>query len=122
MSGFEEAHSTKLKPPQAPRKFYFLEYFYIMLESVRSASSQDKVFDRFVSLKDEHQLGESRYKKLTVDDKSSGRLQRYKYTFQQVLAESETYQLLTSKEKNNRPHKLWSRGSGHIRKSRCNCF
>lgn len=75
--------------PHAVKKFYFLEYFYVLLESVQTYSSQERVFAHFLTLKQAHQLGLSKYKKLTADDPASPvRMQRYKYTFQQVVNEA----------------------------------
>lgn len=87
--------------PQSVKKFYFLEYFYVLLKSVQLSSNPERIFAQFLSLKQEHQLGESRYKRLTVDDStSSNRMVRYMYTFEQVLSEAEEYELL-SRESDN---------------------
>ena len=87
--------------PQVAKKFYFLEYFYVLLKGVQQSSNPQRVFDQFLSLKEEHQLGESRYKRLTTDeDKSNNRMVRYKYTFDQVLSESEEYQLIQVDKEN----------------------
>jgi hypothetical protein len=81
--------------PHAVKKFYFLEYFYVLLESVQTYSSQERVFAHFLTLKQAHQLGLSKYKKLTADDPASPvMMQRYRYTFQQVVNEAEEYNLV----------------------------
>lgn len=79
------------------KKFYFLEYFYVLLKSVQRYKTPDQIFDLFKILKQEYQLGESRYKKLTTDgdDLSQTQLNRYRYTFTQVISESKEYGLLT---------------------------
>lgn len=84
------------------KKFYLLEYFYVLLKSVEGYSKEDTIFDHFVKLKQEYQLGESKFKKLTVADDSSNprKIRRYKYTFQQVLSESEDFGLI-NRENNN---------------------
>ena len=78
-------------------KFYFLDYFYILLKSVEKYSDRERVFDSFKSLKHEHGLGESKYKLLTVedDDLSPRKQQRFLYTFGQVIDESKNYQLVS---------------------------
>ncbi len=81
--------------PQSVKRFYFLEYFYVLLKSVQTYSSQERVFEHFLTLKQAHRLGLSRYKKLTVDDSvSPSRMGKYKYTFQQVVNETEEYELI----------------------------
>ena len=86
---------------QAVKKFYFLEYFYVLLKSATTSSNQERIFEQFVSLKQEHQLGESKYKKLTIDTETShSRLTRYKYTFDQVLSEAIEYELIINGEGN----------------------
>ena len=81
--------------PQSVKKFYFLEYFYILLESVQHYSNEQQIFDQFLILKQKHQLGLSKYKKLTVDDLvSPNKMGNYRYTFKQVLAEATEYDLV----------------------------
>jgi len=86
---------SKVSKPQTPRKFYFLDYFYILLKSIEFSHSRDSIFAKFVELKAKHNLGESKYKKLTVDEKDTNR-NRYKYTFKQVVSEAEAYDLITA--------------------------
>jgi len=77
------------------KKFYFLEYFYILLKSVQYSPYNKQIFDRFLELKHKHRLGESRYRKLTADiEDSPNQMVRYRYTFKQVLMEAEGYELL----------------------------
>ncbi len=81
--------------PQSVKKFYFLDYFYVLLKSIQAFSERDRVFQRFLDLKQQHQLGLSRYKTLVGEDAVSERaIQRYRYTFGQVLSESEEYDLV----------------------------
>ena len=47
----------------AIRKFYFLEYFDILLKSFEYSKSPENAIDKFIVLKDQKQLGESKYKK-----------------------------------------------------------
>lgn len=87
MSVDAKVHSVK--------KFYFLEYFYVLLKSVQNYSSEQKIFEQFLTLKQNYQLGLSKYKRLTGDDPASPKkMGKYKYTFYQVLAEAEEYRLV----------------------------
>ena len=78
------------------KKFYFLDYFYVLLKSISNEFlEKDIVFDNFKKLKTELQLGESKYKKLSIDQNLSKHQEnRYKYTFGQVINESEEYGLI----------------------------
>ena len=78
-------------------KFYFLDYFYILLKSIERYSERERVFASFMSLKHEHSLGESKYKLLTVEDDNltPRKQQRFLYTFNQVIEESKDYQLIS---------------------------
>src|SRR3972149_386735 len=89
--------SVEIKQLQTVKKFYFLEYFYVLLQSVEKYSSLDQVFNSFKRLKQEHRLGESKYKRLTADseDLSPARLNRYRYTFEQVIEEAKEYDLIS---------------------------
>lgn len=88
------------KPLQSVRKFYFLDYFYILLRSVEKESSQYDVFSSFKMLKQQHRLGESKYKRLTADGEvlTPTQQQRYHYTFRQVVDESREYRLVSQGE------------------------
>ena len=81
--------------PHSVKKFYFLEYFYVLLKSVQNYSSNQRIFEQFLALKQEYQLGLSKYKKLTADDPASPkRMGKYKYTFDQVMTEAVEYGLV----------------------------
>lgn len=81
--------------PQSVKKFYFLDYFYVLLKSVQTFSDVERIFERFLELKQAHQLGLAKYKKLTSDiPASSTKIGPYKYTFQQVAAEAIEYLLI----------------------------
>lgn len=82
--------------PQMVKKFYFVEYFYILLKSAEHYSYKELVFENFKTLKDKFQLGESKYRKLTKDDEdlSESQLSRYRYTFDQVIGEAVDYGLI----------------------------
>jgi hypothetical protein len=84
------------KPPlQSVRKFYFLEYFYVLLKSVEKYSDKEHVFDSFKSLKQTKRLGESKYKRLTSEEPlSKAQLGRYRFTFEQVMDEAKEYRLI----------------------------
>lgn len=99
------------------RKFYFLEYFYILLKSVEEFSNEVDVFEKFISLKEQYLLGESKYKKLISagEELSLKKLVRYEYTFKEVVEESEMYGLI--KKKNNE-YTLLSEGKLLIEKFR----
>jgi hypothetical protein len=83
-------------PNQPSKKFYFLEYFYVLLKSIEYSSKLDRAFDQFIELKQQHRLGDSRYKKLTpdVDVSSPVGIVKFQYTFQRVLSEAEEYDLV----------------------------
>lgn len=83
-------------------KFYFLDYFYILLRSVESHSSYDMIFENFKRLKNKYHLGESKYKKLTSDGEklTDRQLTKYQYTLGQVIAEAIVYKLIFLGSKN----------------------
>jgi hypothetical protein len=83
--------------PKTVKKFYFLEYFYILLESTLFQSDYEDVFKVFKFLKDKYRLGESKYKKLVIEesDISEKMMNRFRYTFNQVISESVLYGLVT---------------------------
>ena len=84
------------KPIHSVKKFYFLEYFYVLLNSVEKYTDKEQVFDYFKILKQEHHLGESKYKTLSSDGENLSKTQvdRYRYTFQQVIDEARDYDLI----------------------------
>ena len=88
-----EAHLT-------PRKFYFIEYFYIFLKSIGETSSPNRAFEQFRRLKEELALGESKFKTRakTKGDPTKRQLERFRYTFNEVAEESRDYQLVESKD------------------------
>jgi hypothetical protein len=93
--------NPKIKPilnPQAPRKFYFLDYIYILLKGVSLSNNQDKIFDHFLDMKYQFRLGESKYKKITEEPTDSSeskyKMVKYRYTFNQVLSEANDYKLI----------------------------
>jgi len=83
-------------------KFYLLEYFYIFLKSAQKFQDQNKIFEQFKILKQDHLLGESKYKKLNITDEdlSPTQLNRYSYTFQEVFIESYGYNLVSCQSYN----------------------
>ena len=87
-------------PNLSVRKFYFLEYFYILLRSIERYREREQVFNSFKLLKQEHRLGESKFKKLTVEaeDLTPTQLSRYRYTFGQVLEDAKEYRLVKEHE------------------------
>ncbi len=91
------------KPLQSVKKFYFLDYFYILLRSIEKHSQRKDVFSSFKVLKQKHRLGESKYKRLTDDGENltQKQLQRYNYTFCQVVEESKEYELVTEDNEDN---------------------
>jgi hypothetical protein len=81
--------------PQSVKRFYFLDYFYVLLKSVQTYSTEQRVFEHFLTLKQTYHLGLSKYRRLTTDDPlSPARLGKYTYTFQQVVTEAQEYQLI----------------------------
>jgi hypothetical protein len=81
---------------QSVKRFYFLDYFYILLESIDRYQKLEDIFQSFLSLKQRHSLGESKYKKLTTDTDqiSKEKIRRYIYTFNEVLTEALEYKLI----------------------------
>ncbi|OFX23507.1 MAG: hypothetical protein A2033_16155 [Bacteroidetes bacterium GWA2_31_9] len=83
------------------KKFYFLEYFDILLKSLKFSPDEDVAFFYFIDLKDKNKLGESRYKKINpiVEELSSLRVYHYKYTFLEVIEESKFLKLICKEKK-----------------------
>ncbi len=82
----EISHTT-----QTVKQFYLLDYFLILLQSCLVSDDPEQIFIKFKTLKEKERLGESKYKKLVIDegeDLSVKQMARYKYTFQQVISES----------------------------------
>jgi hypothetical protein len=100
MEIFEQEPIAK---PQLVKKFYLVEYFYILLKSVESNSDLNSIFESFRSLKHKYQLGESKYKKLTLSDEdlSNKQLTRYIYTLSQVISETVDYNLIKEDREKN---------------------
>ena len=86
----------RIKPLQSVKKFYFLDYFYILLLSIEKHSKRNDIFSYFKDLKQKNRLGQSKYKRLTDDGENltQKQLQLYKYTFRQVVEESKEYGLI----------------------------
>ena len=78
------------------KRFYFLDYFYIVLESINRFQKLEEIFMSFLALKRRYRLGESKYKKLTTDydNITDEKMRRYLYTFYQVTDESREYGLV----------------------------
>ncbi len=97
--------TTTLKTSALPsRKFYFLDYFFILLSSVEKNTKTNEVFNLFKILKQVHRLGESKYKKLEeVENPTFYQQRRYQYTFKKVVDECKEYDLL-SEHKDNSLH------------------
>ncbi|MFC2122100.1 hypothetical protein ACFLRP_00235 [Bacteroidota bacterium] len=95
--------SNSITPIQSVKDFYFLDYIYILLDSVNRHSKYEDIFVSFLSLKRRFRLGESKYKKLTVDteDITDGRIRRYLYTFNKVLDETSDYGLIEYTDDSN---------------------
>lgn len=97
-------------PITSVKKFYFLKYFYILLECVEKFSDKERVFEHFKTLKQKHRLGESKYlKNITEGDLlTETQLNRYKYTLEQVISESIEYKLIKEDdEKREKNQTLW---------------
>lgn len=84
------------KPLSSIRKFYLLDYFYVLLISVDKSPEKDQIFDIFSKLKKDFMLGESKYRKITVENEtlSKRQIDKYHYTFEKVIAESIEYDLI----------------------------
>lgn len=88
------------KSLNAVKKFYFLEYFYVLLKSVEKYSDREQIFNSFRELKKERRLGESKYKKLVSEKEKLTKVQldRYRYTFGEVIYEASQYKLINIKK------------------------
>jgi len=78
------------------KKFYFFEYFHILLRSVEKYYEKDRAFHHFRTLKENLNLGESRYKKIGsfATELTHKQLTRYRYTFQEVEEEASNLGLI----------------------------
>lgn len=78
------------------KKFYFFEYFHILLRSVEKYYEKDRAFQHFRTLKENLNLGESRYKKIGsfATELTHKQLTRYRYTFQEVEEEASSLGLI----------------------------
>jgi hypothetical protein len=96
-----DLQSTKKAPIPSVKKYYFLDYIYILLYSVSQHNNTRDTIISFMDMKRANRLGESKYKKLTAitEDLTDGRFRRYIYTFWQVLEESADYGLIESTDK-----------------------
>ncbi|WP_151894350.1 hypothetical protein [Patiriisocius marinistellae] len=86
--------------PQIVKKFYLLDYFLILLQSCSLSNEYHKIFSKFKLLKEKERLGESKYRKLVIDESeelSETQVKRYMYTFDQVIIESENCGLIKKK-------------------------
>jgi hypothetical protein len=82
-------------------KFYFFDYFYILLRSISEYELYDDIFKKFIQLKNEFNLGESKYKKLVSDNDSEFAEKKvYNYTYRHVIKESLDYNLIEKKNDN----------------------
>ena len=100
---FENASEIN-STPTFVKKFYFLDYFYILLKSVEYQSHYESVLQEFIVLKNKYSLGESKYKKLTVDEDivTHKQMVKFEYTFKQVLSESIEYDLVIESSSSNK--------------------
>jgi len=77
------------------KRFYFLEYFYVLLKSIEKHSDKSPAFELFKVLKQEHRLGESKYRiKFDSETLSQRQMDRYRYTFGEVIDEAKDYGLV----------------------------
>lgn len=88
---------TAHRPPLSTvKKFYFLEYVHVLLQSVERYSERELVFNSFKTLKQQQRLGESKYKTLSSesDNLSTVQLNRYRFTFDHVIEETKGFELI----------------------------
>lgn len=104
MKNLFENDSRINSTPTFVKKFYFLDYFYILLKSVEYQSHYESVLQEFIVLKNKYSLGESKYKKLTVDEDivTYNQMVKFEYTFKQVLSESIEYDLVLETHSSNK--------------------
>ncbi len=102
--------------PQSVKRFYFFEYFYVLLKSIQLYSNEDEIFDHFMELKHEYKLGESKYKKLAIGESfTAPRMARYRYTFDQVLSETLEYKLIKKRGRNAKEYTLQPSGEDALK-------
>lgn len=93
--------------PNAVRKFYFIEYFLILLQAVSAhqdesagtaANRHIRMFNTFDELKHRSNLGDSKYKKIHAKEQGdrSETEEGISYTFWQVLEEAMSYSLIST--------------------------
>lgn len=90
MNLFPDSIESKLT---SIKKFYFLDYFPILLNIILKYNIKDEIYKQFVINKEINKLSVSKYRKTRVnyEDKIS---HRFVYTFNQVLEELELYKLI----------------------------
>lgn len=83
------------------KKFYFLEYFDILLRSIQFTKDARSSLSYFIHLKDNNKLGESKYKKITPTDEelSNSKILHYKYTYNEVVEEAVILKLIIPHDK-----------------------
>lgn len=88
---------------QYAKRFYFIEYYALLLESVEKCSNTKSAQKEFKDLKNKYYLGLSRYRKISIntDDnnnyetKEDSKPDKFEYTFSQVLLECRTFNLVS---------------------------
>jgi hypothetical protein len=88
---------VKTLPITSVKRFYFLRYFYILLEGVEKYHDKEKIFDVFRRLKLKYRLGESKYRRNISEEKdlTDKQINTYRYTFEQVIVECKEYDLIS---------------------------
>ncbi len=82
---------------QYAKRFYFIEYYALLLEAIYKYSIISQAQTEFIYQKNSHYLGLSRYRKISSNIEDGTLLKskdQYEYTFSQVLLECKNFNLV----------------------------
>lgn len=82
---------------QYAKRFYFIEYYALLLEAINKYSIVAQAQTEFIYQKNSHYLGLSRYRKISSNIEDGTLLKskdQYEYTFSQVLLECKNFNLV----------------------------
>ncbi len=82
---------------QYAKRFYFIEYYALLLEAINKYSIVTQAQTEFIYQKNSHYLGLSRYRKISSNIEDGTLLKskdQYEYTFSQVLLECKNFNLV----------------------------
>lgn len=82
---------------QYAKRFYFIEYYALLLGAINKYSIVSQAQKEFIYQKNSHYLGLSRYRKISSNNEDGTLLKskdKYEYTFSQVLLECKNFNLV----------------------------